>query len=256
MLLAFDIGNTHTVIGIFHNNHLKGNWRISSTVPRTEDEFYPLIQGFQSSIGVVNTDISGCAISSVVPHITDTVTMMVKRFLGIDPLIVNDKSCAFMDIKYATPETVGADRLCNAVAGFEKYGGPLIIVDFGTATTFDVIGSKGEYLGGAITLGVERAASILHHAAAKLIKVSLEFPDSVIGTTTDHSIQSGLLYGTAEMVDGMIRRIWAQLGTETKVIATGGLAPIIQPNTQLINTVEPLLVLDGLRIIYQRIQTS
>ena len=256
MLLTFDIGNTHTVIGMFDGDNLKGHWRISSTVPRTEDEFWPLIREFQKSAGLGNTQITGCAIASVVPHLTDTVTSTVRQFLQVEPLIVNFKTCNFIDIKYTAPETVGADRLCNAVAGFHKFGGPLIIVDFGTATTFDVVGPKGEYLGGAIALGVERAASILHHAAAKLTKVSLEFPETSIGTATDHSIQSGILFGTVEMVDGMIRRMWNELGNETNVIATGGLAPIIQPQTKLVTKVEPFLVLDGLRLIYQRMKSS
>ena len=255
-LLAFDIGNTHTVIGIFEGDQLKGQWRVSSNIPRTEDEFWLMIQGFQTSAGVAEIPATGAAIASVVPHLTDIISSMIRRFLGFESLIVTADTCNFLDIQYATPETVGADRLCVAVAGFEKYGGPLIIVDFGTATTFDIVGSKGEYRGGAIALGVEKAASILHHSAAKLTKVSLEFPRSAIGTTTDHSIQSGIMYGAVEMVDGMIRRIWKELGTETQVVATGGLAPIIQPQTELINHVEPYLVLDGIRLIFQRTQST
>jgi type III pantothenate kinase len=256
MLLAFDIGNTHTIIGLFDGDTLKGNWRVSSTVPRTEDEFWLMVRGFMDGVGFADSKISGTAVSSVVPHLTDTVSSMVRRFLHIEPLVVTSATCSFLDIRYSAPETVGADRLCNAVAGFDKYGGPLIVVDFGTATTFDVVGSNGEYLGGAIALGVEKAASILHHAAAKLTKVSLEFPAKTIGSATESSIQSGILYGTVEMVDGMIRRIWKELGTESEVVATGGLAPIIQPHTELVRKVEPLLVLDGLRIIYQHSLSS
>jgi type III pantothenate kinase len=252
MLLTFDIGNTHIVIGIFDGDRLIAHWRISSAVPRTEDEIWLLLREFQKSAGLSDTPITGGAIASVVPHLTDIVSSTVKRFLKLEPLIVSSKTCRFLDIRYSSPETVGADRICNAVAGFDKYGGPLIVVDFGTATTFDVVGAKGEYLGGAIALGVERAASVLHHAAAMLTKVSLDFPKFVIGTATEASIRSGILYGTVEMVDGMIRRIWQELKTETQVIATGGLADIVQPKTKLVTKVEPFLVLDGLRLIYQR----
>jgi type III pantothenate kinase len=252
MLLTFDIGNTHIVIGIFDGERLLAHWRISSAVPRTEDEIWLLLREFQKSAGLSDTPITGCAIASVVPHITDIVASAVRRFLELEPLIVSHNVCKFLDIRYSSPETVGADRICNAVAGFDKYGGPLIVVDFGTATTFDVVGAKGEYLGGAIALGVERAASVLHHAAAMLTKVSLDFPKFVIGTTTETSIRSGILYGTVEMVDGMIRRIWQELKTETEVIATGGLAGIVQPKTQLVTKVEPFLVLHGLRLIYLR----
>jgi type III pantothenate kinase len=256
MLMTFDIGNTHTVIGLYDGEDLKSHWRMSSTIPRTEDEFWFTTKGFLSSEGFSDTQIDGAAIASVVPHLTDTVSSMVKRYLNLEPLIVSAKSCSFLDIRYSTPETVGADRLCNAVAGYAKYGGPLIVVDFGTATTFDVIGAQGEYLGGAITLGVERMVTVLHHAAAKLTKVSLDFPESVIGNATDSSIQSGILFGTVEMVDGMIRRIWKELGKQTKVIATGGLASVIQPKTELVQIVEPFLVLDGLRLIFRRVHKS
>jgi len=255
MLLTFDIGNTHIVIGIFQRDRLTGHWRVASGVPRTEDEFWLMLREFRDSAGLGKFPITGCAIASVVPDVTETVTGAVRRFAKIEPLIVSSKTCPFLDIRYDAPETVGADRLCNAVAGFDKCGGPVIVVDFGTATTFDVVGSKGEYLGGAITLGVEKAASVLHHVAAKLTRVSLEFPEFAIGTTTEFSIQSGLLYGTVDMVDGMIRRIWKEVGT-TEVIATGGLAHHIQPRTELITKVEPYLVLEGLRLIYQRNQSS
>ena len=256
MLLVFDIGNTHTVIGLYDGEDLKCHWRMSSAIPRTEDEFWFTVKGFLTSEGLGNSPIDGAAIASVVPHLTDIVSSMVKRYLHLEPLIVTAKNCAFLDIKYSTPETVGADRLCDAVAGFAKYGGPLIVVDFGTATTFDVVGAQGEYLGGAIALGVEKASSVLHHAAAKLTKVSLEFPETVIGTATDSSIQSGILFGTVEMVDGMIRRIWKELGVKTQVIATGGLAAVIQPKTELVQIVEPFLVLEGLRLIFQRNHTA
>jgi len=255
MLLTFDIGNTHIVIGIFQDDRLMGHWRVASAVPRTEDEFWLLLRAFRESEELGNSPITGCAIASVVPDLTETVATAVRRFAEVEPLIVSSNTCPFLDIRYASPETVGADRLCNAVAGFDKYGGPLVVVDFGTATTFDVVGPKGEYLGGAIALGVEKAASVLHHVAAKLTKVSLEFPEFAIGTTTETSIQSGLLYGTVDMVDGMIRRIWKEIGT-TEVIATGGLANHIQPRTKLIAKVEPFLVLEGLRLIYQRNQSS
>ena len=256
MLLMFDIGNTHIVIGLFDGNRLAAHWRVSSAVPRTEDEFWLLLREFQKSAELRETTITGSAIASVVPHITDVVSATARRFLKLEPLIINSNTCKFLDIRYSSPEAVGADRICNAVAGFDKYGGPLIVVDFGTATTFDVIGDKGEYLGGAIALGVERAASVLHHAAAMLTKVSLDFPEFVIGTTTGASIRSGILYGTVEMVDGMIRRIWQELRTETQVVATGGLAEIVQPKTKLVTKVEPFLVLDGLRLIYQRNHSS
>lgn len=252
MLLAIDIGNTHTVIGIFSGETLAGYWRMSSAAHRTGDESWLTIRSFCMNGGIDPATIRHVGISSVVPNLTEAFAVIASRYVGVSPHIVGPGIELGMKINYHDPASVGADRLCNAVAGFTKYGGPLIIVDFGTATTFDIVDKQGDYLGGVICLGIESSASELHRKGARLPKVELVFPDSIIAQDTVSSIQAGLMIGTVESVEGIVRRIRKELGHPARVIATGGLAPVIAQHTKVIQSIEPSLVLEGIRIIVER----
>ena len=253
MLLAVDIGNTNIVIGIYEGITLKTHWRLSSVITRTSDECWILLNMLLNESNIHFSKIDGAIISSVVPNITPAFFRMFKRKLKIDAIIVDADLDIGLKILYHDPKAVGADRIVNAVAGYFLLGGPLILVDFGTATTFDVVSEKCEYLGGIITLGVESSASILHRFAARLPKVEMKFPDELIGRTTETSIQSGLMFGTVELIDGMITRIQQELGKPAKTVATGGLANLIIPYSKTISRIEPFLTLEGLRLIYEKI---
>ncbi|MBN1350214.1 type III pantothenate kinase [candidate division KSB1 bacterium] len=252
MLLAIDIGNTNIVIGIFEDSILKKQWRLSSTITRTADESWILLKLLFESTPLSFDQIKGIAIASVVPGLTHVFTLMAKLNFGIEPIVVNHELDLGINILYQTPDTVGADRLCNAIAGYSKFGGPLVIVDFGTATTLDVLTETGDYLGGIIAPGLELTASVLHQRAAMLPRVALKFPPRIIGNTTETSIQSGLMYGSIEMIDGMIRRIEAELERPVIAIATGGLAYAFSDQSQRLTQIEPHLTLEGLRLIYER----
>lgn len=254
MLLAVDVGNTHTVIGVFDHERLVADWRMASNAHRTADEHWLTIRNFFADANISVRQINGVGISSVVPDLTDTLEIMVKKYLDLRPLIVSSALDLGIRILYSDPSQVGADRLCNAVAGFRKYGGPLIVIDFGTATTFDVIAANGDYLGGVITLGLESVSSELHHRAAKLPKIELHFPALVIGKDTVASMQAGVMFGGVDAVEGIVRRIRQELNVPAKVIATGGLSGIIARHTPIIEACEPSLVLEGVRLIYERVQ--
>jgi type III pantothenate kinase len=249
MLLAIDVGNTHTVIGIFEGARLIADWRMTSLTSRTADENWMTIKSFCLDRGINPSGITHAGISSVVPDLTDVHDKMVRSYLHIEPLIVDASRIPGMRILYTDPTAVGADRLCNAVAGYRKYGGPLVIIDFGTATTFDVVSANGEYLGGAIALGLESSAHELHRRAAKLPKTELRFPDKVIGRDTASSMQAGIMFGTVDAVEGIVRRIFAELGKKATVIATGGLSGVIAGHTKVIDACEPSLVLEGIRLV-------
>ncbi len=252
LLLAVDIGNTNVVTGVFVGRQLTHQWRLATSVSRTADEAWIVLHALCQTEGVNTEEIHGLAISSVVPDMTSIFADMGRRHFGILPYEVRADTASSLKIHYKDPLAVGADRICNAVAGFQKHGGPLIVVDFGTATTFDVINRQGEYLGGIIAPGIELAVKILHHNAARLPKVPLEFPPKIIADTTEGSMQAGLLFGAVEEMEGLCRRIRQELGEEAKVIATGGLSPIIAQHSQMIAAVEPFLVLEGLRILFER----
>jgi len=256
MLLAIDIGNTHTVFGIYRDGKLIHDWRVSSLITRTEDETWLLVKFFCSDANVDVGDITGVGISSVVPNLTDVFLWMSRKHFKVEPVVISSEIDLGIKILYDDPTAVGADRLCNAVAGFTKYGGPVIIVDFGTATTYDVVSERGEYLGGVIAPGIETSAAELHRRAAKLPKIELHFPKSVIGKNTVSSMQSGIMYGAVDAMEGMIRRIKEVVGQRAKVIATGGLAKTIIEHTKVIDFYEPSLVLDGIYIIYNRVKNS
>lgn len=256
MLLAIDVGNTHTVIGIFDGEKLAADWRMASLTHRTVDENWLTIKSFCADSAIPTGSITGVGISSVVPDLTDVFESLARKYFHVEPVTVTASLDLGIRVLYTDPSVVGADRLCNAIAGFRKYGGPLVVIDFGTATTFDVISASGDYLGGVITLGLESTASELHRRAAKLPKIELRFPSSVIGKETEASMQSGVMFGAVDAVEGTIRRISAELGTTPRVIATGGLAGILAARTKVIEACEPSLVLDGVRMIYERVRGS
>ena len=256
MLLALDAGNTHTVVGVFDGDRLVADWRMASAAQRTADESWLTVKSFCLGAGIQTSSIQGVGISSVVPDLTAVFDRMTRTYLSVEPVIIHAGLDLGITVRYHDPSAVGADRLCNAVAGFRRYGGPLIVVDFGTATTYDVISAAGEYLGGVIALGLESSAAELNRRAAKLPRIDLRFPASVIGRDTVSSMQAGVMYGTVDAVEGTIRRIRNELGTPARVIATGGLSPIIAAQTTVIEAVEPTLVLEGIRLICERNKAS
>lgn len=199
-------------------------------------------------------EIKGVTVSSVVPDATTIFEQMCEKHIRISPVIISAALDLGMPIKYEHPRAVGADRLCNAVAAYDKYGGPCIVVDFGTATTYDVISKKGEYLGGVIAPGIETAGAELHRRASMLPKVDLQFPDKVVGTNTIGAIQAGILYGAIDAMEGMVNRIRKEIGARAIVIATGGFSTLVATRTEIIDRVEPSLVLDGARRIYERVK--
>ncbi len=254
MLLAIDIGNTHTVVGLFVGKNLKNHWRISSTLARTEDEIAAVLNYLFLNEGVSISELNGAAISSVVPDLTFVYELMCTRYLSLEPLIIGPDVNLDMKVKYSDPTLVGADRLCNAVAGKELFGVPLVVLDFGTATTFDCIDKNGDYLGGIIAPGVSTSIEALHKHTARLPKVAMEFPDQIIGRTTSESIKSGVLYGTVFMVAGMIERLKKELGSDTQVVATGGLASRIAEQTDQIPNIDFDLSLKGIASIFLKNQ--
>ncbi len=256
MLLAIDIGNTHTVVGIFKNGELQNHWRVTSDLARTEDEIGAVLHYLFFKDGYDISKLDGACISSVVPDLTPVYSMMCRRYMDCKPMIIGSSLHLDMRIKYKDPSLVGADRLCNAVAGKEKYGKPLIIIDFGTATTFDCLDSNGDYLGGVIAPGLNTSIETLHRRAAKLPRVEIQFPAHIIGRTTEESIQSGILVGTVCMLEGMVSRLKENLGQQTKVIATGGLAGKIAKHTEVIDAIDLYLSLQGIASIYYKNKES
>ncbi len=254
MILTIDIGNTHTVFGIYNGSKLLGDWRVTSFVTRTEDEAGMLIKQFCDDARVPLKKITSIGISSVVPNLTDVLVRMCQKYFKKEPIVISADIDLGIKVMYDDPSAVGADRLCNAVAGFAKYKGPVVIVDFGTATTFDVVSKHGEYLGGVIMAGVETTATELHRRAARLPKVDLKFPEKVIGTNTVSSMQAGILYGALDSMETMIRRISKELDDYPTVIATGGFSEMMKQQSKIVNKHEPTLVLDGIRLIVERIE--
>jgi len=252
MHLVVDIGNTHTVLGIFEKNILVKHWRVASQYSRTEDEIWVVVDSLFNLEKLKHEKILGVGISSVVPELSRIYRRMVEKYLSIKPMYITADLILGLKILYQDPYSVGADRICNAVAGKIKYGSPLIILDFGTATTFDCITEKGDYLGGVICPGIESAATILHRNAAKLPKIDLIFPPKVIGRNTEESMQSGIMHGSVEMIEGLIMRIKKELSGKPKVVATGGLAHRIAKRTKAIDLVDENLILEGILQIYKQ----
>ena len=255
MLLVIDVGNTNTVIGVYDGDVLKEDWRIRTVRDNTADEFNVLAKALFADKGIDPAHIKKTVISSVVPSSVPILNAFCERFLKLTPLWINPSSVKkLMPILYKNPNEVGADRIVNAVAAYDKYKSALIIIDFGTATTFDAISEQGEYLGGAIAPGVMISSEALFQRASRLPRVEIfKAPETVIGNDTIESIKSGIIYGNAAMVDGMVARMKAEMKAEPTIIATGGLATLIAGVSLTIETVDQSLTLDGLRIISQAI---
>lgn len=259
MLLVIDVGNTQTVVGLYdsgdRSHQLLDHWRLATHSERTSDEHLLMLRQLLETRDLdLRTDVEGVAVSSGVPTVTFELRRMCDRYLDLEPVVLGAGVRTGMSVLYDNPKEVGADRIANAVGAYDLYGGPTIVVDFGTATTFDVISGAGEYLGGAIVPGIEISLDALFGRAAALRQVELVEPRSVIGKTTVESIQSGALYGYASLVDGMCERIEQQVG-ESTVISTGGLAGLIGPITTSIEREEPWLTLHGLRLVWEKNQS-
>lgn len=252
MLLAVDVGNTQTVLGLFETDILEDHWRISTNASLTADELRVKVGGLLAVGGRGWDDVDEVVLASVVPRLTSAWEEVVTSSCDCEVLVVGPGLKTGLTIRYDNPHEVGADRIVNGVAAIEAFGAPVVVVDFGTATTIDVIGPDGAYLGGAIAPGVETSAEALFAKAARLSKVDLEAPPKVIGTNTRASVQSGLMLGEAAMIDGLVRRVWEELGCETPVVATGGLAPAMSPLCDTVGHVDTDLTLTGLRIIRDR----
>ncbi len=264
MLLVVDVGNTNTVLGVYEMGsvgfvkppkpepRMIAHWRVATIKNHTVDEYGVLFRNLFAVDKIDAGDVRGIIISSVVPPMDSTLREVCERYFHLDPLFVEPGIKTGMPVHYDNPAEVGADRIVNGVAAFEKYGGPCIVVDFGTATTFDAVSKKGEYLGGVIAPGIGISAQALFVNTARLPLVDIRQPAKIIGTNTVASIQSGLFFGYLGLVDGILDRLLAQMGPDTKVVATGGQAKLIGDHSKYIKTVDDLLTLDGLRIIWER----
>lgn len=256
MILVMDVGNTNIVLGIYQKNKLVINWRISTDRRKTSDEYGMLLHDlftYKKNYHFQMEDIRGIIISSVVPPLMMTLERVCREYFGLVPMVIGPGIKTGLKIKYENPREVGADRIVNAVAVNEIYGGPAVIVDFGTATTFCALSAKGEYLGGAITPGIGIATEALFKKAAKLPRIELVKPSQVIGRNTVSSMQSGIIYGYTGQVNEIVRRMKKEMGEpEAMVIATGGLAELLKEETNTIDKVDQFLTLEGLRIIYEK----
>jgi type III pantothenate kinase len=252
MLLVLDVGNTQTVLGVYEDSELRVSWRISTDIRKSSDEYWVVLRSLFREADLDTNAIDGVCISTVVPPLQGVIEEVCDRYFKIVPVIVEPGIKTGLSILYDNPREVGADRIVNSVAGIQLYGCPLIIVDFGTATTFDAVSEKAQYLGGAIFPGIGISAEALFQRTAKLPRVELVAPKSVIGKDTVASIKSGVIFGYAELVDGMVRRIRKEMEGIPKVLATGGHADIIAHHSEEIEIVDPLLTLVGLRILYEK----
>ena len=250
MLLAIDIGNTNVVLGVFEGERLRESWRIGTKASITADEYAVIVKDLFAFSEIAFKQIDGIIISTVVPPLLSIMTEMSCKYFKIEPMVVTSELKTGITLSYENPREIGADRIVNAAAAFRLYGGPLIIIDFGTATTFCAVTKKGEYLGGAITPGVKISAEALYQRAAKLPRVELTRPRTIIGRDTVSAMQAGILFGYAGLVDGIVERMKNELSSDARVIATGGLAELVAPETKSAIEVRPNLTLEGLRLIY------
>jgi type III pantothenate kinase len=252
MLLVIDIGNSNTSLGVYDGEKLVVHWRLTTARSRTADEWGVHARNLFALAGLDFKSISAVAIASVVPPVDFTLKQMAERYFDLSPLFINHTIDTGVPILYEPASEVGADRIVDAVAAIHKYGAPCIVVDFGTATTFDAINARGEYVGGIITPGITISSDALFERTAKLPRVEIKRPQKVIGSNTVEAMQSGLYHGYAGLVDGILRKMIDELGGSPKVIATGGLAPLIAKGSEFIETVDETLTLEGLRLVYER----
>ncbi|HEX8138261.1 MAG TPA: type III pantothenate kinase [Pyrinomonadaceae bacterium] len=254
MLLVIDVGNTNTSLGVYDGERLVAAWRLTTARARTVDEYGVHARNLFAFAGIDFQAIEAVTIASVVPPLNYTLKRMAELYFDRTPLFIDHTVATGVPILYQPPSDVGADRIVDAVAAVHKYGAPCIVVDFGTATTFNAINERGEYLGGVITPGINISAEALFSRTARLPPVEIKRPVSVIGTSTIGAMQSGLYYGYAGLVDGILRRMIEELGGQPRVIATGGLAPLIATASELIETIDDTITLEGLRLIYERVR--
>jgi len=250
MLLCIDVGNTNTVMGVYRGDALVAHWRFSTDHARMPDEYGMLLLSLLQHAEIAPHRLTGVAISSVVPPVTEMLSEAIDIYLKANPLVVGAGVRTGVPVRYDPPREVGADRIVNAVAAYRLHGGPACVVDFGTGTTFDALSRRGEYLGGAIAPGIRVAAEALFQRTAKLPRIDLVAPQQAIGTNTRDAMRSGILFGYVGLVEGMIARFRDELGDDMRVIATGGLAGVIAAQTSAIQVVDPWLTLEGLRMVY------
>jgi type III pantothenate kinase len=252
LIFVFDVGNTNIVLGVYDREELKHHWRIETNRHRTEDEFGMIVKNLFDHVELSFSDIDGIIISSVVPPIMFSLERMCQKYFHLKPLIVGPGIKTGLDIKYENPREVGADRIVNAVAAIHEYGSPLVIVDFGTATTYCYINEQNQYMGGAIAPGIGISTEALYSRAAKLPRIEISRPDDVVGKNTVSAMQAGILYGYVGQVEGIVKRMKDKSKVPPKVIATGGLANLIAEESNVIDAVDPFLTLKGLQLIYKR----
>ena len=252
MLLVVDAGNTNVVFAVREGDTWRGVWRIRTDAQRTSDEYAVWLLSLLSQVGLKRGEIAAAVIGTVVPAALYHLRHLCREWFGIEPLVARARLDWGFEIRVDNPDEVGADRLLNALAGHRRFGGPLIVVDFGTATTFDVVDQDGGYLGGVIAPGVNLSIEALHHAAARLPRIGIGRPQAVIGRSTVPAMQSGIYWGYVGLIEGLIGRIKAEFGRPMKVVATGGLAPLFAEGTLMIGQIEPDLTLDGLRMLAER----